>query len=405
MASRPPRYDGDVEATTVPILELGALLLVAALAGWVARRVRLPAIVGYLAVGLLVSPFTPGYVADHNQLQLLADVGVVLLLFEVGIEVDIARLRREHGQLLIIAPLQMLVTTAIGIAAATIAGLPAFGAGIVGLGIALSSSVVIVNITRSRRRTTTSETERALLGWSVLQDITGVAVAIILLAVFGAAARPPLVAFGGLVAFAALAFLSAWLLPQALRRLRADHDLFLIVSVASGLTLAAAGAIVAGIPLALAAFVAGLAITESHDAAEARRRLLPFRDLFAVLFFVAIGTLIDPDAFVRGLPWLALIVGLVVVAKSGLAIVLARVAGLRGHPIQIGIGLGQVGEFSFVLGSTAASAGAIGDEVYAAILGAVVVTIIGSSVLVRLIDGGRRHEAERHGEPGPAPAV
>src|SRR6202007_1602452 len=98
----------------------------------------------------------------------------------------------------------------------------------------------------------------------------------------------------------ALAAGSAWLLPQALRRLRADHDLFLIVSVASGLALAAAGAIVAAIPLALAAFVAGLAITESPDAAEARRRLLPFRDLFAVLFFVAIGTLINPEAFVRG---------------------------------------------------------------------------------------------------------
>jgi CPA2 family monovalent cation:H+ antiporter-2 len=376
-----------VEPTTLPIFELGVLLLVAALAGWVARWFRLPAIVGYLAVGLLVSPFTPGYVADHRQLQLLADVGVVLLLFEVGIEVDLNRLRREHGQLLWAAPLQTVITAAIATGAATIAGLPPFGAGAVGLGVALSSSVVIVNITRSRRRTTSPETEQALLGWSVLQDITGVALAIVLLAVFGAAARPPLVAVGGLVAFAALATASAWLLPQALRRLRADHDLFLIVSVASGLALAGAGAIVAAIPLALAAFVAGLAITESHDAAEARRRLLPFRDLFAVLFFVAIGTLIDPEAFVRGLPWLGLIVALVVGAKVVVAYALARVARLRGNPLQLGIGLGQVGEFSFVLGSTAATAGAIGDNVYAAILGAVVVTIIGSSVLVRLIAG------------------
>jgi monovalent cation:H+ antiporter-2, CPA2 family len=381
-----------MERTTAPIFELGVLLLLAALAGWLARQVRLPAIVGYLAVGLLVSPFTPGYVADHNQLQLLADVGVVLLLFEVGIEVDLNQLRREHGQLLWVAPLQTIITAAIATVAASIAGLPPFGAGAVGLGVALSSSVVIVNITRSRRRTTTPETDRALLGWSVLQDITGVALAIVLLAVFGAAARPPLLAVGGLLAFAALAAGSAWLLPQALRRLRADHDLFLIVSVASGLALAGAGAIVAAIPLALAAFVAGLAITESPDAAEARRRLLPFRDLFAVLFFVAIGTLIDPDAFVRGLPWLALIVGLVIVAKVIVAAILARAGRLRGNPWQVAIGLGQVGEFSFVLGSTAAAAGAIGGDVYAAILGAVVVTIIGSTVLVRLI-GGRPGDA------------
>jgi CPA2 family monovalent cation:H+ antiporter-2 len=379
-----------VERTTLPIFELGVLLLVAALAGWLARRLRLPAIVGYLAVGVLVSPFTPGYVADHEQLQLLADVGVVLLLFEVGIEVDVARLRREHGQLLWAAPLQTVITAAIATAAATLAGLPPFGAGAVGLGVAMSSSVVIVNITRSRRRTTTPETEEVLLGWSVLQDITGVALAVVLLAVFGAAARPPLEAFAGLIGFAVLAVVAGLVLARVLRRLRPEHDLFLIVSVATGLALAGAGAVIAGIPLALAAFVAGLAVAESPESAEARRRLLPFRDVFAVLFFVAIGTLIDPDAFGRGLGWLALIVGLVVGAKVLVAYLLARASRLRGEPAQIGIGLGQMGEFSFVLGSAAAATGAIGPEVYAAILGAVVVTIIGSTVLVRLVGGNPR---------------
>src|SRR5690349_17743863 len=271
-----------MEATTLPIFELGLLLLIAAIAGWAARRLRLPAIVGYLAVGVLVSPFTPGYVANHEQLQLLADVGVVLLLFEVGIEVDVARLRREHGQLLWVAPLQTIITTAIATAAATAGGLPPFGAGAVGLGVAMSSSVVIVNITRSRRRTTTPETEQALLGWSVLQDITGVALAVVLLAVYGSAARPPLEAFAGLIAFAAPAVVAGRVLARVLRRLRSEHDLFLIASVATGLALAGAGAVIAGIPLALAAFVAGLAVAESPESAEARRRLLPFRDVFAV---------------------------------------------------------------------------------------------------------------------------
>src|SRR5258705_4226958 len=102
-----------MEPTALPILELGVLLLLAALAGWLARRVRLPAIVGYLAIGLLVSPFTPGYVADHDKLQLLADVGVVLLLFEVGIEVDVERLRREHGPILCAAPPPTPITHAL----------------------------------------------------------------------------------------------------------------------------------------------------------------------------------------------------------------------------------------------------------------------------------------------------
>src|SRR4030095_12720968 len=98
--------------------------------------------------------------------------------------------------------------------------------------------------------------------------------------------------------------------------------------------LAGAGAVVAGIPLALAAFVAGLAVAESPESAEARRRLLPFRDVFAVLFFVAIGALIDPGAFGRGLWWLEVTVGLVVVAKVAVAYVLARPSRMRGEPAQ-----------------------------------------------------------------------
>src|SRR6266550_3629176 len=160
-----------------------------------------PTALPYLELGVLVSPFTPGYVADHDKLQLLADVGVVLLLFEVGIEVDVERLRQEHGQILWAAPLQTLITSGIATGAGLAAGLPPFGAGAVGLGVALSSSVVIVNITRSRRRTTTRETEQALLGWSVLQDVTGVVVAILLLAT-SSADRPIGVALGGLALYA-----------------------------------------------------------------------------------------------------------------------------------------------------------------------------------------------------------
>jgi CPA2 family monovalent cation:H+ antiporter-2 len=388
-----------MDASAPPILELGVVLLLAAAAGWLARRVGLPAVVGYLAVGLAMSPFTPGYVADRGQLQLLADVGVVLLLFEVGIEVDIARLRREHGGLLWAAPAQAILTTIIASAAGIAAGLPPLGAGLVGLGIALSSSVVIVNITRSRRRTTTRETEEALLGWSVLQDVTGVIVAILLLAT-SRADRPISVALGGLVLYAVLAVATAELLPWILRRLRGEHDLFLVVSVASGLAIAGIGSIVADLPLALAAFVAGLAITEGPDAAEARRRLLPFRDLLAVLFFVAIGTLIDPAALGRGLGWVAFVVGLIVGAKVAVAYLLARAARLRANPLQLAVGLGQVGEFSFVLASVGVASGVVPAEVYAAVLASVAITIVASTVLVRLVGDRQPPGLEPAATPG-----
>lgn len=126
-----------MDVTARPILEVGALLLAAAAAGWLARRFHLPAVVGYLAVGLAVSPFTPGYVAAPDQLLLFADVGVVFLLFEVGIEVDLGRLRSDQGALLWAAPLQTVTTAAIASAAFLIAGLEPAGAALLGLSIAL----------------------------------------------------------------------------------------------------------------------------------------------------------------------------------------------------------------------------------------------------------------------------
>jgi CPA2 family monovalent cation:H+ antiporter-2 len=378
-----------MDHTAGPILEIGVLLLAAVVAGWAARRIGLPAVVGYLAVGVLVSPFTPGYVADHDQLQLLADLGVVLLLFEVGIEVDIRRIHDEQRGLLLAAPLQTLLTTAAGAGVLLAAGLEPTAAALIGLSIAMSSSVVIVNITKSRRRTTDRSTEDALLGWSALQDSTGVALAAVLLALLGTGGRPLDQAAIGIVAFVVLAVVVARLLPEVLKGLRTEHDLFLIVSVASGLTLAGIGSATFGVPLALAAFVGGLAVTESAEAAEARRRLLPFRDVFAVLFFVAIGTLIEPSALRDGLGWLAIFLVLIVVAKVAVAYVLARIARLPARPVQLAVGLGQIGEFSFVLGSAAAAAGAITHERYVALIAAVAISIAVSTVVVRLV-GPRR---------------
>ncbi len=371
--------------TAPSILEIGLLLLGAAAFGWTARRLGLPAVVGYLALGLAVSPFTPGYVADRAQLQLLADLGVVLLLFEVGIEVDLQRLRQEHRGLIWAAPVQVLLSTAAGAAVAYVAGLEAIPAAIVGLAVALSSSVVIVNITRSRRRTTDRPTELALLGWSVLQDVTGVALAAALLAALGAGERPLVESIGGIVAFGGLAVVTAALMPRVLLALRDQHDLFLITSVASGLALAGVGAVAFGVPMALAAFVGGLAITESPTSAEARRRLLPFRDVFAVLFFVAIGTLVDPEDLASGAAWLALFLALVVVAKVGVAYALARLARISARPLQLAVGLGQMGEFSFVLASALVAAGAIGGEIYVALIAAVALSIAVSTVAVRLV--------------------
>jgi CPA2 family monovalent cation:H+ antiporter-2 len=370
---------------TAPIiLDLGLVLLAAAGGGWLARRIGLPAVIGYLVVGLLVSPFTPGYVADRNQIQLLADVGVALLLFEVGIEIDIHKLRIDHRSLLVLAPLQMLITTVASAAVLTAVGLDLNPALLIGLAIAPSSAVVVVNITRSRRRTTDVETEREMLGWSVLQDVTLVAAAAVVLGLVGVSDRDPVIAVALFAVFAVFAAGAAWVLPRILVRLRSEPDLFLIVSVAAGLAIAAVGDFFFHVPLALAAFIAGLAIADSPASAEARQRLLPFRDLFAVLFFVAVGSLIDPVAIGEALPQVVLVIGLVFLAKFVVSYVLARAGGLA-RPGQLAIGLGQVGEFSFVLVSAGAVAGVVPREWFAATLAAVVVTIAVSAVAARLV--------------------
>src|SRR5712692_2582678 len=382
-----------MEHSAPAVLELGLLLLLAALAGKAARRAGLPAVIGYLAVGVVVSPFTPGYVANREQLSIMADVGVVLLLFEVGIEINPLRLARERRRLLLFSPLQVLVTWGLAAGACLLFGLQPAGAAMVGLSIAMSSSVVVVNITRSRRRTTDTETDEVLLGWSVIQDLVGVGSALVLLVVIGLGGRSGLAAAGGLALFVAVAVAAAFLLPRLLSRLQAEHDLFLLVSVASGLVLAGMGSRFFGIPLALAAFVAGLTITESPVAAEARQRLLPFRDVFAVMFFVSLGTVVDPNTLAPALPWLGLFLALVIVGKVLLVWALAKFGSLRARPLQLAIGLGQVGEFSYVLGTIALTAGLITAHVDAALIGAVVVSIAVSSVLVRVVHPATAHAA------------
>src|SRR4029077_14953045 len=259
------------------------------------------------------------------------------------------------------------------------------GAVLVGLSVALSSSVVVINITRSRRRTTNRATEEALLSWSVMQDMIGVALALLVIAFFGLGGGPPLAAAGAIFAYIAMVIVASWALPWLLHVLRAEHDLFLMLSVGSGLALAGVGARYFGVPLALAAFVSGLAIGESPAAAEARQRILPFRDLFAVLFFVLLGSLIDPGALPGALPWIGFLIVAVVVAKALPGAGLSRLARLRDvRHWQLGIGLGQVGEFSFVLAGILLARGFIPAELFTAMLATVVLTIAASAVLVRI---------------------
>jgi len=372
-------------ADAIPILEIGVILLGAALVGFGFRKLGLPAVVGYLLVGLLIGPFTPGYVADRHQIQVLADFGVVLLLFEVGIELDLRALRREPLGIIVAVPAQVAFVTLAGTVAFVALGSGVLGAVTLGLAVALSSSIVVVNITRSRKRTADEVTARALLVWSVLQDVVTLVAATILTVLLapGEATAAPL-AFGKAVAFVAFAAgVQDLVVPRLLRSVRGEQDTFLIVAVSAALATAGIGAAVFGVPLALGAFVSGLFLSVRAEAQEARREVLPFRDLFAVLFFVAIGTLVDPAAILRQPGWLAVIlalVGLKVIAIWGFAAIF-RVPARRA---QLGVGLGQIGEFSFVVLGLGSAAGVVTAGQFSAALGAAAITIAASAVGARI---------------------
>lgn len=365
------------------VLNVGVVLTAAATMGFAARKLGLPSVIGYLVTGLLVSPFTPGFVADNNQLALLADIGVVLLLFEVGIELDLRKITREQRGLLWGVPAQMGFGLLVGTPIFLWLGIPIFGALLMSLSIAMSSSVVIVNITRSPRRATDTPTEEALLGWSLMQDVVGVAMAAVILALFGAGESSLLIAIGGLLGFGIIAIGASRILPRVLRAVRWEKDLFLIYSVSFGLVLAALGTVVFGIPMALAGFVAGLAINQSRDTEEVRKVILPFRDLFAVLFFVVIGTLIAPQELAAAWPFALLVLTLMILLKTLPTLALTKIAKMNVRPTQLGVGVSQIGEFSFVLGSLAFAEDVITRSQFTGLLVAVVLSITASTILIR----------------------
>jgi CPA2 family monovalent cation:H+ antiporter-2 len=232
-------------------------------------------------------------------------------------------------------------------------------------------------------------TEEALLGWSVVQDVFGVAAAAVILTLFGASERPLIFAIGGLIGFGLLAYVASKLLPVLLQIVRWEKDLFLIYSVSVGLVLAALGTVVFGIPMALAGFVAGLAINQSRDTEEVRKAILPFRDLFAVLFFVVIGSLIEPAQVLKAWPFALLVMLLLVLLKTFPIALFAHLGKLKVKKLQFAIGMSQVGEFSFVLGSLAYSEGALTRSQFTGVLMAVVVSIVASTLLVRKAPGSR----------------
>ena len=375
-----PSFDLALTDQLAFILGLGGAVGAALVGGVIAVRLRQPAIVGYLLAGVVIGPFTPGFVGDVEQISILADVGVVMLLFALGVEFSVRELRDVRRLALPGGVLQIVIILGAGAAVAIGVGLELQEALVIGACLSISSTLVVIKSLMDRGEMDSLH-GRAAVGWSIVQDLATIMFIVTLPTLAGGEALGPLaLAIGKAVVFLILAYVvGTRLLPWLFRSVSelGSSELFLLTVVATALLTAFISSAIFGLSLALGAFVAGIVVSESDQSHQAAAEVIPFRDLFAVLFFVSVGMLVDPTAVVENAPIIAL---LVVVAVAGKGAVIALLGRAFRLPLRSALLLGgtmaQVGEFSFILAEEALGLAVIDEEVYNIILGTAVVTIL-----------------------------
>lgn len=366
-----------------------ALIFVAAVAGGiVARRLHQPLILGYVLGGILISPFTPGpSVSNVHSLEMFAEIGVILLMFSIGIEFSVRDLMRVKWVALIGGPIGIFASMGLGAALAPVMGWGLREGVVIGSIISVASTMVLARLLMDRGELR-SEHGRVMIGITLVEDLAVVILTVILPAMASGNGGVNAVAWTlgkAAVVLIPLGFAATMLAPRFLTRVAQLHspELFLIVIIALCLATAAITQAV-GLSLALGAFLAGLVISGSEYAREALGQLLPLRDAFVALFFVVIGMLIDPFNLFSNLSLLTAMVLLTIVGK---AIVWTAVVRIFRYPIWtsllVGLGLTQIGEFSFILVQVARSAQLVSQEVYNATLATSLITILLNAALFR----------------------
>jgi len=341
------------------LLNLVVCLAAALICGWLAARLRFSPIVGYLVAGVLCGPFTPGYVANHDMAEELADIGLVLLMFGVGLNFHLHELFAVRRVAVPGAVVQSLVTTLAVMAASHLMGLSWMQGIIVGLAFSVASTAVLARMLTDHHQLTTPG-GRLAMGWLVVEDIFTVIVLIVLPML----TAPQGGAGGGLALareiglgmgkVAVLIVLVGWLgvrlVPRLLNALAGSREMFNLAVPLIALGIAWASAEFFSVSLALGSFLAGVVSGQSRLGERIEGTLAPLRDPFAALFFLSIGMLLDPGYVVAHPFGLLFALAVILLIKPLVALVLMRVLHQPLHTaLVVAIGLGQIGEFSFIL--------------------------------------------------------
>jgi len=405
---------------TALIATIAAGLGLAFLFGLIAVRLRLPALVGYLLAGIAVGPFTPGYVADAGLASQLAEIGVILLMFGVGLHFSIADLLAVRRIAVPGAVAQIAVATGLGALVSHFWGW-SWGTGLVfGLSLSVASTVVLLRALEDRGILESAD-GRIAVGWLIVEDLVTVLALVLLPAIagaigtippvgpaaaHGAAASGSLLATLGITLLKVSAFVAVmlaggrrvipWLLGRVVRT--GSRELFTLAVLAVALGIAVGAAALFGVSFALGAFFAGVIVSESDFSREAATSALPLQDAFAVLFFVSVGMLFDPAIIVRQPMALLALVAIVVIGKSlaAFGIVLAFRYSLH-TALTISASLAQIGEFSFILVALGVSLGLLPREAQGLVVAGALISITINPFVFRVVEPLSRWLRRRRG--------
>lgn len=371
----------------IPILrDLVVLVAVAIPAVLLAHRFRIPTLVGFLFTGILIGPHALGFVRDVHSVTQLAEIGSVLLLFAVGLELSLSRIVRMGRYVIQGGTIQMIGTMAIVASVAIIAGLAVNHAVLWGALIALSSTAIILKMYADRGELDSSH-GRVVVAILLFQDLCVVPLMVLLPLLAGTEQGPIALLRAVLVTATVtggLILAGRYIVPRILERVTTlrNQEIFTLCVLAIGLGAAFLTSRF-GLSLALGAFLAGLVVSESEYGLQALSDILPFRDTFSGIFFTSIGMLLNIDFFVQNaLLVLSVAIGVILLKTVAGYFVVRFVKRSARAGIIVGLGLAQVGEFSFVLASVAAALGLLVGNEYQVFLGSAIITMLSAPFLV-----------------------
>jgi len=372
------------------LVNLAVALGAALVGGVVARRLGLPTLVGYLFAGVAIGPFTPGFRGHTETIGLLAELGVIFLLFGVGLHFSLSDLAQVRRVAVPGALGQMALTSGLGASLAMLWGWPLEASLVLGIAISIASTVVLLRGFTDAGILDTRQ-GRLAVGWLVVEDLAAVLILLVLPSLAPAAGGFDVVAIGlrllkaGLF-IALMLFAGSRVIPWILLHIARtrSRELFVLVALLAAVGTALASSALFGVSLALGAFLAGMVVSESPLSHQVGADVLPFREAFSVLFFVSVGMLVDPASVLANA---GTVLALTLLILGWKALAGAAVCTVLGQPLStslvVGLGIAQIGEFSFIVGRAGVDLGMLRPDQYSLILASALLAITLNPLLFR----------------------